>query len=196
MSDFTRIADLSRQPTITRDDKVSTQMPPSYSDLITTMKTEIGQQQQQQQQQQQHQQHQQQQEQQLRQQQAQEQQIHQQQEQQFRQQSELLRNQQKLEEHFNQAIMNQNAKLDEIQSNTTTSTPNPISESIQQEVGLLMFLCIFVQLPSFQSILSKRIPSMYLEDRLSVIGAVFNSIAITILFVVLKKLMDKYSKTH
>jgi cation transport ATPase len=174
------------------NDKPSVSDVPNYSDLLHNMKAEIGSQQEQQEQQQQ----QQQQQQQLQYQQQQQQQQDQQRNVQFQMQDELLKNQQMLEQHFNQALTDQNAKLEAMQAGVQPSASDCQTLSIQHETGLLMLICILVQFPSFQAMLRKRIPSMYTTDTLSIIGVIFNAVVMSVIFIMAKHLMQKYAKEY
>lgn len=99
-----------------------------------------------------------------------------------------------LEQHFNKALSDQNAKLEAMQADTPPIVNECNVISTQHEIGILFLICVLVQFPSFQKMLSQRIPSMYNDNALSVIGVVFNGLIISILFILAKRVVQKHFK--
>ena len=193
MSDFTRISELGQssrnmeqpqnnQPNIPQQNDGKNVTMPNYSDLLSSMKSEMNQ--------------------------IQAQPTHHVQPTQAQPTNNeinnhniLLQNQQILGDNIQHQFYKQNQQLNELREAQCANQNNVVQEigattnmDAKYEAIFLVCICALVQMPSIQKLLISKLPSMYDNSKLTIVGVVLNSVIISVAFVVAKKLAVKYSK--
>jgi hypothetical protein len=112
----------------------------------------------------------------------------------------LLQNQHILGENMQQEFYKQNQQLHELLE-AKKETINPIIPTefneemdLKFEALFLACICALVQMPNLQNFIFSKIPSMYDNSKLTIIGVLINSIIISTTFIVVRKLAVKYTK--
>lgn len=111
----------------------------------------------------------------------------------------LLENQQILGQNIQHEFHRQNQQLDELRE-AQKEKSKPLTQPIPDEMELkfeafgLACICALIQMPNLQQILFSKVPSMYDNLKLTIIGVLLNSILISVSYIVFRKLALKYMK--